>query len=175
MDITDLLRRSNVTGSTTKAVCIGVKNLRQMGYSDLQQWCQQSNHVLTTRRGRLFIHDPLTKTKREYMYPQSKWHNPFNQSNEQQQSDILRKYLIYLTSPNETGGRLVDDIEQLRGKTLGCFCTGRPCHAHLLADILNRGLDHVLQQYKLNQSRNWIAWRKFYFTVYWSHFENNTI
>ena len=62
--------------------------------------------------------------------PQSKWHNPFTVKEYGTNAIILYEQYIR-SSP------LMKDIEELRGKTLGCWCKPNPCHGDVLVKILN--------------------------------------
>jgi len=61
---------------------------------------------------------------------QSKWHNPFTSTKYSNMAIVL--YESYIRqSP------LINDIEQLRGKILGCWCKPNTCHGDILIKILN--------------------------------------
>ena len=131
----------------SRAVCIKAKNLREMGYTDLEQWMAYPDNVYTGRQGRIFITDGETKQKRYFSYPGSKWHNPYKLKDYPLEKS-LQLYIIHLF----TSG-LILQIDELRGKNLGCFCThqhnesGSPiCHAQVLADLLNR-CEYVIRPY----------------------------
>ena len=86
-----------------------------------------------------------------YIGRPSKWANPYTHkeldktlAKEQVSSrkEAIQKYEWYL---NESG--LIKDIEELRGKILGCWCCDSPsdgsekspvCHGQVLAKILNQ-------------------------------------
>lgn len=61
---------------------------------------------------------------------QSKWHNPFTAAEYGDQAIILYEQYIR-ASP------LINEIEELRGKTIGCWCAPNPCHGDILVKILN--------------------------------------
>lgn len=61
--------------------------------------------------------------------PQSKWHNPFTVKEHGTAACAL--YETYIrASP------LIHDIEELRGKILGCWCSPNMCHGDILCKIL---------------------------------------
>lgn len=75
-----------------------------------------------------------------FHYKQSKWHNPFKVNKDKSNvNEVLLKYLNHLFI-----SKLIFEIEELRGKTLGCFCDHQyknnkiNCHAQLLTDILEK-------------------------------------
>jgi len=121
----------------SRTQCVKVSHLRK-DYDDpdmnLEKWCAGPHNVLCCRRGRIFIHDKKTKTKRIYHYPQSKWHNPYKVTDEVPLKRSLRLYYKHL---KKTG--LVDQIHELRGKVLGCFCDQSGlCHVQILEELVRR-------------------------------------
>jgi hypothetical protein len=66
--------------------------------------------------------------------PQSKWHNPFSvKSCNGSVALAIAKFEEYLLS----NPILMNDIYQLKGKTLGCWCAPGPCHGDVLAKLAN--------------------------------------
>ncbi len=62
---------------------------------------------------------------------QSKWHNPFPMKAEWQRPGVLEQYLDYIiNSP------LMNELDELRGMTLACYCSPRKCHCHILVMLL---------------------------------------
>lgn len=65
----------------------------------------------------------------------SKWANPFTSPRDGTREEVLIKYRRYLLASPE----LLKDIEELRGKVLGCFCAPPlPCHGNILVELLNK-------------------------------------
>lgn len=77
--------------------------------------------------------------------PQSKWHNPFTVKQYGQQAIPLFEEYIRKSS-------LMNDIEELRGKRLGCWCKPNACHGDILVKILHdtRPTLNILPQPTLN-------------------------
>jgi hypothetical protein len=80
-----------------------------------------------------------------YIGRPSKWGNPFSHKegtlakfkflSRQEAIDAYRKWIT------EGGGRhLLEDLHELRGKTLGCWCKPQSCHGDVLADLVARHL-----------------------------------
>lgn len=63
--------------------------------------------------------------------PASKWANPY--SVKKYGADAIPLYEEYVRN-NQT---LMNDIEELRGKRLGCWCVPNPCHGDILIKVLN--------------------------------------
>lgn len=116
------------------AVCIAVASLRKGGYSDLDNWIQDPKNLYVGRHGRIFITDPVTKDKRIFHYPASKWANPYKVGRDHTLEQSIDLYVKHLND-----SRLINDIHELRGKRLGCFCDqSEICHAQVLADLANQ-------------------------------------
>lgn len=68
-----------------------------------------------------------------YIGRPSKWGNPFVIGKDGSREQVIAKYREYvLQSP------LRNDLEQLRGKVLGCWCYPKPCHGDVLVELVNR-------------------------------------
>ena len=59
----------------------------------------------------------------------SRWGNPFPIGGGDDRESVIRKYEDYLRSSPE----LLEHLEELVGKSLGCFCAPAPCHGDILA------------------------------------------
>ena len=74
-----------------------------------------------------------------YIGRPSKWGNPFSHlantlakfrvRNRQEAIDKYREWIVQQPE-------LMADLESLRGKTLGCFCSPRACHGDILIELL---------------------------------------
>ena len=68
-----------------------------------------------------------------YQLPESKWHSPFPLEAFHNERDlVLSLYEKYIRN-----GPLWDDLEELDGKILGCWCGNLPCHGDILLKLLN--------------------------------------
>lgn len=129
----------------TTVICIKVSNLRKNKYNNLREWIENKNNIYVGRYGRIFIDGNI------FHYKQSKWHNPFKVNKDKSNiTEVLLKYLNHLFK-----SKLIFEIEELRGKMLGCFCDHQyknnkiNCHAQLLADILEKCNDILKEISKL--------------------------
>jgi hypothetical protein len=67
-----------------------------------------------------------------YIGRPSAWGNPFVIGKDGNRDEVIRKYKEYVqTIPDFK--RVIK--EQLRGKTLGCWCKPNACHGDVLAEI----------------------------------------
>ena len=107
----------------TTVVNINKASLTTMGYSDLEQWLQNPNHIYIGRNVR-FIKG-TTK---------SKWANPFSLKKYGRQK-CMELYTEYIHSQME----LLADINELKGKILGCWCKPERCHGDILIKLIEQG------------------------------------
>lgn len=115
-------------------MCIKVNKLRLQGFKDLRDWMNNSQNLYVGRHGRIFITNPTTKEKEIFHYPQSKWANPYKVGKDYTLEESIAKYHKHLKNSG-----LLDDINELKGKRLGCFCDqSNVCHAQILADLANK-------------------------------------
>lgn len=77
-----------------------------------------------------------------YIGRPSKWGNPFShkegtlakyKTNTRQEA--VNKYYIWITKGE--GKFLLDDLDELRGKVLGCWCKPKSCHGDILIKLVN--------------------------------------
>lgn len=62
----------------------------------------------------------------------AKWGNPFKIGVDGTRSEVIEKYRTYvLEHPT-----LLNGIEELRGKRLGCWCYPKKCHGDVLVELL---------------------------------------
>lgn len=68
-----------------------------------------------------------------YIGRPSKWGNPFQIGPDGTREEVIDKYRKWLESqPN-----LMKDLKELKGKTLGCWCSPNPCHGDVLIKLAN--------------------------------------
>ena len=77
-----------------------------------------------------------------YIGRPSKWGNPFFIGTDGSRAEVIEKFREYLMEHPE----LLADIEELRGKRLGCYCVEKPisvvrqnkrCHGEVLLEVLS--------------------------------------
>lgn len=64
--------------------------------------------------------------------PHSKWHNPFREGRDGALGKVLKKYQRHLYDSG-----LINDIHELRGKDLACWCAPGHCHGDVLLRLAN--------------------------------------
>jgi len=61
----------------------------------------------------------------------SKWGNPFIIGKDGIRSEVISKYREYvLNNPD-----LMLSLDEIRGKTLGCYCKPKACHGDVLVEL----------------------------------------
>ncbi len=126
-------------------VCLKVGSLRKT-YSDenisLKKWMKDPDNLYVGRPGRIFITypdiDPATGKKRKeiFHYKGSKWQNPYKVGKKKGEYTLDQSLKLYREHVIKKG--LVDQLRELEGKTLGCFCDqSGDCHAKTLVSMYN--------------------------------------
>lgn len=67
-----------------------------------------------------------------YIGRPSKWGNPFSIGKDGSREEVIQKYEYYIRNNK----KLLSEIEDLRDKTLGCYCKPLACHGDVLIKIL---------------------------------------
>ncbi len=69
-----------------------------------------------------------------YIGRPSKWGNPFVVGRDGSRADVIRKYEDWI----HTQPHLLAALPELRGKTLGCWCSPAACHGDVLARLADK-------------------------------------
>lgn len=124
------IQKQKEKGNVPTTQCLKVASLRKVYKDeniDLEKWMAMPNNLYTGRRGRIFIGSG--DEKRIFHYGDSKWGNPYKLT-EYSLEESLKLYEMYVRE------KLLKDIPQLEGKTLGCFCDqSQPCHTNILVKL----------------------------------------
>jgi hypothetical protein len=67
-----------------------------------------------------------------YIGRPSKWGNPFMIGKDGNRQEVIRKYREYILSND----KLLNDLHELKGKTLGCWCKPSACHGDVLVELI---------------------------------------
>lgn len=103
-------------------------NLKLLNYVDLADWVKHPNHVYIGRDMTRYVPGAVG----------SKWGNPFK-SRKQGRKFCCDSYKDYVRSDQtlHNGKTLRQSLEELKGKTLGCWCHPKRCHGHMLVELVN--------------------------------------
>lgn len=62
----------------------------------------------------------------------SKFGNPFRIGVDGNREEVIEQYRLHLWNMIRLGKTSIDELAELYGKTLGCFCKPKACHADIL-------------------------------------------
>ena len=68
-----------------------------------------------------------------YIGRPSKWGNPFKIGKDGTREEVIEKYRNYMQDSH-----LLDHIQELKGKTLGCYCKPAACHGDVLVELVEK-------------------------------------
>jgi len=79
-----------------------------------------------------------------YIGRPSKWGNPFSHLEDNTQAkfktkdrkEAINSYREWITEGD--GKHLLDDLFELEGKVLGCWCKPKSCHGDVLLDLIEK-------------------------------------
>lgn len=78
-----------------------------------------------------------------YIGRPSKWGNPFSHKEGtlservvNSREEAIESYKEWIT--NGDGKHLLNDLDELKGKTLGCWCKPKKCHGDILIKLANQ-------------------------------------
>lgn len=111
-------------------VNVRVKNIRPQ-YHNLKEWMDDPDNVYIGRRGIVFI------DASRFPPSNSIFANPFKVGKDGTLEEVLEKYRKYIWDKIHSGEIRNEDLDNLRGKNLGCWCKPKKCHGDILLDILN--------------------------------------
>ena len=64
----------------------------------------------------------------------SKWGNPFKIGVDGNRDQVIAKYYAWIL----TQEYLLADIDELKGKVMGCYCKPLACHGDVLTSLIRR-------------------------------------
>lgn len=69
-----------------------------------------------------------------YIGRPSKWGNPFKEGKDGSRKEVIEKYKKYVLSNQD----LMNSLDELEGKVLGCWCKPKACHGDVLVELVER-------------------------------------
>ena len=95
--------------------------LQKSGYTDFEDWNKHENHLYIGRNMNVYVKGTHA----------SKWKNPFS----------VKKYgldeCLKLYEEHIRKSDLYNQLPELKGKVLGCWCKPNSCHGDILIKLLN--------------------------------------
>lgn len=117
---------------TTTTVCnVMVKYIRPE-YQNLKEWCEDPRNVYIGRKGVVFVDGE------RYPKKDSGWANPYKMdaSKGVTREEVIEKYRLYITKRILLEPELEEQLSQLKGKRLGCWCKENACEVACHGDVL---------------------------------------
>ena len=100
-------------------------------YNNLKEWMDDPNNIYVARNGVVFV------DKVRYPRISSPFANPYKVGKDGDRETVITKYEDYIIEKIEKNPKLKDQIKEMKGKNLGCWCHPLPCHADVLLRIIN--------------------------------------
>lgn len=115
--LTSIEKKVNKKINTTTQ-SVKISNLRKKYGNDinLRKWLEDPNNVYVGRHGRIFI------DKEIFHYPGSKWANPNKVTDKATEKDLEDNLILYRQHLEKEGLLTIENLSELKGKCLGCFC-----------------------------------------------------
>jgi len=67
-----------------------------------------------------------------YIGRPSKWGNPFQIGKDGTRDEVIEKFRNWII----TQPKLLKDLHEIKGKTLGCWCKPKVCHGDVLVELI---------------------------------------
>jgi len=67
-----------------------------------------------------------------YIGRPSKWGNPFHIGIDGTREEVIEKFRNWII----TQPKLLKDLHEIKGKTLGCWCKPKVCHGDVLVELI---------------------------------------
>ncbi len=77
-----------------------------------------------------------------YIGRPSKWSNPFRIGPDGTRKQVIEKYRQFIKEHPS----LLDDLHELKGKVLGCWCKPQACHGDVLVELLETKIDALFNE-----------------------------
>lgn len=110
---------------------VKVANIRPK-YNNLKEWIDDTEkNTYIGRAGIVFIDGE------RYPKVSSIWANPFK-IGKYSREECLIKYESYITDKINNDNNLLNELLQLKGKQLGCWCHPEQCHGDILIKLIKQ-------------------------------------
>jgi hypothetical protein len=123
----------------TRIVNVRVAHIRP-DFNNLSEWMDDPDHVYIGRKGVVFI-DGVRFPKED-----SIWANPYKKKERKggkavedvDVEEVVDRYERYIIDRLDRDPDLVDQLLELEGKTLGCWCKPKSCHGDVLIRLIEQ-------------------------------------
>ena len=106
----------------------------------------ESNKVITTVANRHY------QTFDIYIGRGSKWGNPFKMvgRTKAERHRVIELYKVWFWKQED----LVNSLDELKGKVLGCYCKPAECHGDFLSELVNNDIRNESEYMRFKQSQS---------------------
>jgi len=105
-------------------------------YKNLKEWMEDPKNVYVGRAGVVFIEN------QRFPKNMSSFANPFKIDKDSTRDEVIQKYKAYITDKLQQEPALQQELIQMKGKNLGCWCFPEPCHANVLIELIAEYCDY---------------------------------
>ncbi len=99
-------------------------------YQNLKEWVEDERNAYIGRAGVVFVNGERFPKKA------SVFCNPFKISKTESREQVIERYRKYIMARLEKEHELRNQLQQLKGKRLGCWCHPEPCHGDVLLSLI---------------------------------------
>ncbi|MBW2632190.1 MAG: DUF4326 domain-containing protein [Deltaproteobacteria bacterium] len=85
-----------------------------------------------------------------YIGRSSKWGNPFRIGKHGTRKEVINKYRRWILRQP----KLLNSLDEICGKVLGCWCPPKPCHGQVLIDLCMRDSTNIGDELKLKRKKS---------------------
>lgn len=112
--------KENEVKELCSVVNVKKENLKKIGYNDFEDWAKGENNLYIGRNMSFYVKGAVG----------SKWANKFSVK-KYSRDGCLEMYKKYIKE-----SELYNDLDELEGKVLGCWCKPERCHGDVLMELL---------------------------------------
>lgn len=109
-----------------------VEYIRKDGYIDLKDWMDDIQNVYVGRAGVVFV------KKERFPKTASPFCNPFKVGKDGTREEVIAKFRAYMEARLNGDPTLVEQLLELEGKRLGCWCKPEACHGDVLLELIEK-------------------------------------
>lgn len=107
-------------------------------YNNLKEWMDDDRNAYIGRSGIVFILNEHSNKKERFPKQSSKFANPYKVGRDGTREVVIQKYKHYIESRLEAHPGLYQELLELKGKNLGCWCHPEPCHGDVLLELIEK-------------------------------------
>lgn len=100
-------------------------------YNNLEKWMSDNNNIYIGRKNVVFING------KRFPSESSIWSNPYKIGKDGTREEVVKKYETYMKDKLNKDKQLVNQLKELKGKTLGCWCKPDLCHGDILLKLID--------------------------------------